>query len=254
MMRLPAIFLNLFLFSSQLSAAVAPTAPDLLAWRNEFSKVDAKTIMAPSRIVIVKDFAEDNEASGVPVFLEYDHNECAKSSFWTCASFKEARLAAQINQRAISLGVSGAAKMSRSDAVVFALGNKVFFSNSDATMKLRLKIDVKDLGKIPLLNEAIIDALGYDGVVLDIKEGYLLVGSVRSKLEKEDAQGLLLASSSKAWSMKGAKRRGNGLVHLLEKSEGFAVFQEIIGDKTMEPPSIGSKLILESKKVEDSTK
>lgn len=253
-MRLPAFFLYSFLFSSQLSAEVAPTAPSLSTWRTEFSKVDVKTIVAPSRVVIVKNFSENNEASGFPVFLEYDHNECAKSSFWTCASFKEARLAAQINQRASSLGVSGAAKMSRSDAVVFALGNKVFFSNSDSTVKQQLKINVKDLAKIDLLNESIIDALGYDGVVLDIKEGYFLVGSVKSKLEKEDAQGLLLASSSKAWSMKGAKRKGNGLVHLVEKSEGFAVFQEIIGNKAMEPISIGSKLILESKKVEDSTK
>jgi hypothetical protein len=106
----------------------------------------------------------------------------------------------------------------------------------------RLKKVGKTLDARRLIDRALY-SLGYDGVVLDVKGGHLLVGTLDIRLRKKDLQGLLIKGSGDTMIIKAeSAREGAALLTMMNHYAGYAVFKSIIGTDDVKP---GQKVIIE---------
>ena len=88
-------------------------------------------------------------------------------------------------------------------------------------------------------------SLGWDGVVLDQKGPYLLVGSTSTILAMPQLQALAVKGSERKFSLKQGERKGSGLLSLGDTWQGFGVFEVVFLDQGVAALPIGSKLLIE---------
>ena len=88
--------------------------------------------------------------------------------------------------------------------------------------------------------------LGYDGVVLDQKDSYFLIGTIEN-IKKEGTQALLLKDSFNKATMD-AGEKGDGLLELKNIGHRASVFELILPGSTGKDIPKGSKIIIEKKK------
>lgn len=91
----------------------------------------------------------------------------------------------------------------------------------------------------------LVKQLGYDGVVLDRRGDYLLVGSL-VKFDKKEIQALLLKDSARTPIIESRKAEGAALAQLLRQDGSVAVFQVIVG-AFREGIPVGTKVQVEKK-------
>lgn len=88
--------------------------------------------------------------------------------------------------------------------------------------------------------------LGYDGVVLDARGDFILVGSF-SPLKRKSSQALIYRDSSQTLRIENSKTENQGLalIQLVRTHRSFSIFKLLLGLKSGTVVPIGSKIALE---------
>lgn len=227
---------------------IVEQAPDAREWADTISEVQLREIKAPIFITVVDSFADNDKEKGVPKFHEFNHLECRKVSYLGCMSPVNANFSVMINNANPVRGLTGVFAMTGADSVVYTVPEGLYMSSSDGKSSVQINSKQKD-GKFNTRDfaESIITSLGYDGVVLAVKEDFALVGSTENRLKRLNLQGLALADSHKKWSLAKLRKKGATLLSLVNASGPYGVFRIVVGDKDKEVLQVGSKIILESK-------
>ncbi len=89
---------------------------------------------------------------------------------------------------------------------------------------------------------------GWDGVVLDQRGDYLLVGSTAAILATPQIQALAVGDSTGKLALKAAERKGAGLLSLSDTRGGIGVFDIVFLGQGVTSLPVGTKLIIEKKK------
>jgi hypothetical protein len=94
---------------------------------------------------------------------------------------------------------------------------------------------------------ALLTLFAYDGVILDVAENYVLVGSTSKILGQPNVQAMALKDSSTKISMKKVPREGAGLLSLVDVSGSYAVFEITLLGRGLSKLPVGTKVIIEKK-------
>ncbi len=97
------------------------------------------------------------------------------------------------------------------------------------------------------LDRWILDAVGYDGVVLDQQGDRLLVRGDTVRLRGEKAQGLLLENSASKLVLGPNDKKGAALIQKVESDSEHAIFQVVVAGKSGANQRIarGTKVLIE---------
>ena len=88
--------------------------------------------------------------------------------------------------------------------------------------------------------------LNYDGIVLDVQNGKILVMG-HPRLFYKGQQGLIVRNSERRVVLKKKKRAGAALVELVSKYKEFAVFRVVAYGKGQKRVKVGSKVLIHRK-------
>lgn len=230
-------------------AEIAEEAPDVRVWAESLPELTSLGLKAPTSVALLTGFQGDDRANGIPVYRDFDPSSCRKSSYLNCRSSADATYSHLLNTSPASLGLDGAFHVTGADAIVYPERGKVYLKAVEQKEPFEMSLAVDDLKALApaALCEKIIGSLGYDGVVLDVRGGYVLVGSSDSRLKKPNIQGLSLSGSAAHWDLLKQEKEGAGLLALVNRWNGFGVFRVVISGAGQQKIQPGSKIILESK-------
>ena len=95
------------------------------------------------------------------------------------------------------------------------------------------------------LNSFIRKAIGYDGVILDVKGDFVLVGGF-GDLMKKQVQALVLKDSAKRLiaPVGKKKREGEAILQLVSQEGPYAVFKTLLSSNESGQPKVGAKVVL----------
>lgn len=88
-------------------------------------------------------------------------------------------------------------------------------------------------------------SLGYDGVILAVKDIYALVAGSAQVMQGEKIQALAIRSSEKSIALLTKKRSGSGLLQLEKSKGGFAIFRILAKAKDTSELVQGTKLTIQ---------
>lgn len=88
-------------------------------------------------------------------------------------------------------------------------------------------------------------SFGYDGVVLDKKGEYLLVGSSTVFFKRKSMQAMAFRDSEKKFSLRPSEREGMGLLTLVKKSGSYGIFKVLFLGRGYAEVPIGTKVLVE---------
>lgn len=242
--------LSYTLFGAQFaSAAIAEQAPLAKEWIETLTDKDFAVLSAPRSVTVVESFGPGGSANGIPKFKVIEHSKCNEISFFRCTSGQDSNFSASINSSASVKGVDGAANLTGVDLVVYPGQEGTMIAEPQKKWTSRLLFDKQifatfDIGEFI---EQVFESLGYDGVVLAKRGDFLLIATTEKRLQKENLQGLLISGSSQRRTLDKSRRKGAGLLSLLNTWHGYGVFQEVAVSTQTSKSEIGSKILLESK-------
>ena len=231
-------------------APVAPVAnsdvPVFDAWVAEASK---KAGVIPRSVVFVRSLG-DTPGSELR-FLPLDTEAFNKLSFISAANSTNADWDFKLNKRKF-------AGMDRLAAVVALTGADcvVLAPEKGEWQVIRpdgAKRTILSTGQAPksTANEDLIEwlfiSLGWDGIVLDQKGNYLLVGSTSKSMSFPQIQALAVNDSTAKIVLKANERIGAGLLSLRETKMGVGIFDIVFLGQGITSIPIGTKLVIEKK-------
>ena len=229
--------------------AFAADAPKAADWSKRFVASASKGEgQFPLIILAVKSLG----GSGNPVVLDMNQAELAKNTYFNTADVKNLEWDFRLNSKDDSelRDLGFLQKVSAADTLLIEMGEgkwgvrfkgKIEADNIDAEFKMNPKADAGDAAAV------LLKLFGYDGVILDVVENYVLVGSTSKILSQPNLQAMALADSSEKISMKKVARDGSGLLSLVDISGGYAVFDITRLGKGMSKLSTGTKVIIEKR-------
>lgn len=221
--------------------------------RGENKLKAAATGLFPARILFVTEFP----AKGDPVFADIDVEEFDKIGFLKAASKKDLEYFFALNQktkgtqekvtpvkRTPENWLSILLEASEADSVLVMNKKRDWqlYQNREGKPEILItRPGTKDSAEG--VHKWLISALGYEGVVIDKNDKFLLIGNLVN-ITKKDTQALLLKESANKFSMATAKKEGSGLLQLANHFEGFAMFELLLGDNPETLP-VGTKIAIE---------
>ncbi len=229
--------------------------------RDENKLKSAATGLFPARIL----FVEDLPAKGQPVFANIDVEDFDKIGFLKAASKKELDYFFALNKKPKNLReksnpvaqtpdswLSVLLEASEADSVLWMhkKGDWQLYQNRDGKPEILISRPPRSGRDAEDVHKWLLDGLGYEGVIIDKQDNFLLVGNL-ANITKSDTQALLLKNSADKFTMANAKKEGGGLLQLANHFEGFAMFELLLGDRPESIP-IGTKIAIE--KSENKTK
>ncbi len=231
-------------------APVAPAAnsdvPVFDAWVAEASN---KAGVLPRSVVFVRSLGE---TPGSELrFLPLDTEAFNKLSFISAANSINADWDFKLNKRKF-------AGMDRLAAVVALTGaDCVVLAPEKGEWQLirpdGVKRTVLSAGQAPKStgNEDLIEwlfaNLGWDGIVLDQKGNYVLVGSTSKSMSFPQIQALAVNNSTAKINLKANERIGAGLLSLREGKLGVGIFDIVFLGQGITSIPVGTKLVIEKK-------
>ena len=94
----------------------------------------------------------------------------------------------------------------------------------------------------PSLCQWIRQSLGYNGVILAVKQGYFLVASYQQLLKK-NGQGLVLQGATTSFFVEETNKKGEALIQAISVAGNVGIFRSVIGTSGAHV-QIGDKVIL----------
>ncbi len=247
----------LFALGLSLACVAAPAfaqenvddAPPLADWLSKYKAKNSTKGAFPRKIAVVSGFAEKGEA---PRFVNLDRDAFRQASYMEPADIESALWTLKIDPKRY-------AETDPKELVFLLTGaDTVVVAAPKAEWEiLRLKDGkVSSVAKAKGLKEAtkperVADwlpyALGWDGVVLERKGEFLLVGSTASLIATPEIQALAVTDSQGKFSLRGSERVGAGLVSLSTSSGGNGVFDIVFVGAGVRDIPAGTKLLIEKR-------
>ena len=230
-------------------AAVQEDVPDAKTWSDSLDIEKLGAVKAPISILLLDKFLAGEDVAPVIQPLRFDQTLCHKFSFISCADPTNFSYALQINKLGKMPTIDDLVKLSGTDAIIYGDGAEISFKGKGESQPLKLS-SIKKFDKSFSLRKVldnVLVVLGYDGVVLDERGDFILVGSLDSRLKGKDLQGVLIENSDDAFAIAPEKAKGaSALISLVGKSGGYAVFKTVINASEANV-KIGQKVIIESR-------
>ncbi len=223
-------------------------APPLSKWAEE-SK--SNTGAFPHVVAIVTSLPD--KGKGEPKFLSLDPVVFNKLSYFQIPNQASASWDLKLNAKKFAEmdSLEAVLQLTKADTVLLApdTGDWTFLRGGGKRERTVLH---KAKGPASTKPEAIAvwipTTLGWDGVVIDQKGDFLLVGSTAAILGAGQIQALAVGDSASKFTLKSDERKGAGLLSLSENKEGVAVFDIVFLGQGVKDLPIGTKLIIEKKK------
>lgn len=223
-------------------------APPLDKWMQEAL---GKTGAFPHVIAFVSKLPE--KGKGLPEFLKLDDAAFNKLTYFQSINVLNAEWDVKLN--ADSFGDKDAMAVvldvTKADTVVLApeKGDWKIMRSGAGGKRQTLATAKKPKSTAPADVAAWLPtALGWDGVVIDQKGDFLLVGSTAAILATPQIQALAVSNSTDKFSLKANERGGAGLLSLSENKDGVGVFDIVFLGQGVTALPTGTKLIIEKKK------
>ncbi len=227
---------------------LAETAPDAKDWSSSLDISGIKDVTFPRKVLILQSLEKPN-----PTAISFKDDLCEENSFLTCANAESFDYNLKVNKLPSAPKPADFMKYSGANVILFNSGAGIDLFVGKKPEKINFskagKLNDK-LNPVKILKR-LFDVLGYDGVVLAEKGSFILVGSLKSSLQKERLQGILLENSSDEWIIEGkskstasVKNSGAALLQLDNANGGFGVFR-LLAQNTGAAAKIGQKIILE---------
>ncbi len=234
-----------FFMQGSALAVEAQKAPDARKWSESLDRSQLAIRHIPHRILILESLKRSSSGGVKVVPLEFNDEMCGQVSFMTCVRGADFSYGMKINKVPQVMKDSDFSKLAGAGALIYANGSDVIFANAEGkdviningSPKLTKKLDARRLF------DRLLSSLGYDGVVLDVKGDYLLVGTFDARLKKKDLQGLLIKNSADSLVIQSKiAKEGAALLALVGYYGGYAVFKSIIGTESVQ---LGQKVLIE---------
>lgn len=242
------------------AASYAAEAPDPKSWlqelRNEDRFTSAKKGTYPSIVIFVSSFPKGK----APVLAAIDAKTFNGLGFLKTIDQSELNYILNLNlppqtsdeekkatvTKTRSQWIQFLLDAADADTVVYMNANKawqVYQRAENNKVKLVLSLPKGSGSDAPSLHQWFVNSLGYEGVVIDRKDSYFLVGTLQNA-QKEDTQALILKGTDMQFKVKKANKEGGGLMQLVSQYEGFGVFELLLGEQ---PETIvyGTKIVIE---------
>ena len=227
---------------------LADTAPEAKDWSSSLDISGIKDVTFPRKVLILQSLEKP-----IPTAISFKEDLCEENSFLICANAESFDYTLKINKLPSEPKPADFMKYSGANVILFNSGAGIDLVVGKKPEKINFSKAGKLNGKlnpVKILKRLFV-VLGYDGVVLAQKGSFILVGSLKSSLNKEHLQGMLLENSSDEWIIEGkskstasVKKSGAALLQLDNAYGGFGVFR-LIAQKTDAVAKIGQKVILE---------
>lgn len=222
-------------------------APPLAKWAEE---AKGKTGAFPHVVAIVTALPE--KGKGEPKFLNLDAAAFNKLSYFQLPNQASAAWDMKLNAAKFAEldSIDVVLQTTRADTVLLASdkGDWTFFRSDKGKRVALHKAKGPGSTKPEAIAAWIPTALGWDGVVIDQKGDFLLVGSTAAILGAGQIQALAVGDSINKFSLKADERKGAGLLSLSENKDGVAVFDIVFLGQGVKDLPTGTKLIIEKKK------
>ena len=210
-----------------------------------------KTGAFPHVIVMVSALPE--KGKGEPKFLDVDFEAFNKLSFFQLPNMASAAWNLKLNKAKFAEmeAFDAILEASHADTVLVASDKgdwKFMRAGKDGKAETLLSTKGPKSTKPEDIVAWLPQALGWDGVVLDQKGDFLLVGSTAAILGAGQIQALAVGDSIKKYRLKANERKGTGLLSLSENKGGVAVFDIVFLGQGVKALPTGTKLIIEKKK------
>lgn len=245
--------LGMMLALSALSSTTAfaqkkgDAAPPLEKWAEE-SK--GKTGAFPHVIAIVTALPE--KGKGEPKFMSLDPATFNKLSYFQVPNQASASWDLKLNAAKFADmdALDAVLQLTKADTVLLApdKGDWQFLRGNKGKRTVLHTAKGPGSTKPDAIAAWIPATLGWDGVVIDQKGDFLLVGSTAAILGAGQIQALAVGESIDKFSLKAAERKGAGLLSLSENKDGVAVFDIVFLGQGVTAIPTGTKLIIEKKK------
>ena len=223
----------------------AQKAPDAKTWSETFDRSQLHRQNIPHRVLILESLKRSSSGAVKAVPLDFNSDMCGQVAFISCVNGADFSYGLKINKVPQLIKDAELAKFAGAGGLIYSDGDGVVFANAYGKDLITIK-DAPKLNKkldARRLFDRLLASLGYDGIVLDIKGDYLLVGTFDARLKKRDLQGLLIKHSADSFSINSKKsKEGAALLSLVGYYGGFAVFKSIIGGDTVK---LGQKVLIE---------
>ncbi len=220
-------------------------APDAKAWSESFDRSQLERRNIPHRVLILESLRHSSAGAVKVVPLDFNSDMCGQVSFLSCVNGADFAYGLKINKLPQVIKDTEFAKFSGAGGLIYSDGEGVVFANADGKEVITIKDAPKLTQKLDArrLFDRLLASLGYDGIVLDIKGDYLLVGTFDARLKKRDLQGLLIKRSADSLVINSkTSKEGGALLSLVGYYGGYAVFKSIIGGDAVK---LGQKVLIE---------
>jgi hypothetical protein len=223
--------------------------PDAKEWSVSFDKRSFLSMKAPVRVLVLESPTKRSGGNIGPKGLEFNQSLCEEASYVSCVNSANFDYVFKINKMQNKVSQDDLMKFSGSNVLIAnqSAGIGLFVSgNKEITEFSKTGVLGKNANARKILSR-MLATFGYDGVILDIREPYILVGTLDEKLRKKGLGGILVADSADKWFLTGGattKSEAEALLILENSYAGYAVFKGVFkGDKNT--AKIGQKIILE---------
>lgn len=222
-------------------------APPIDKWIEE---TKAKVGTFPRTIAFVTSLPA--KGKGAPEFMEIDAKAFAAATFLRVADTANAKWDLKLNLDKYEDADSAEVAINLTKADVIVLGPekgdwqivsyKAGKRETIATAKKPKSSKVEDIAAW------VFATLNWDGVVLEQRGDYLLVGSTVATLSTPQIQALAVDKSAEKWKLAAAEKKGAGLLSLSEAKVGFGIFDVVFLGQGVAGLPTGTKIIIEKKK------
>ena len=242
-------FLILFGVAHVAYSEVAQPPPDAEAWVESLNQDQLMDLKIPRVILVLESPIREKLESSEIKPLHFDYGLCHEMSYLMCVNGDDFSYALLINKLPPKPTIDELMKLSAADGMIYSDGAQILFRGRGEIHDVSLakaKRFAKNFEPRKLLDR-LLHVLGYDGVVLDVRGEFILVGTFKYRLKHADAQGLLIKNSSDRLVLgSDITREGAALITLVGQHQGYAVFRSVISAASTVITK-GQKVILEER-------
>jgi hypothetical protein len=235
-------------------------SPEARSWAESLQEKDLLKSVIPLRILILeqnfesktsKNLTRDDTTKITDALnsirpLDFNFTLCNQTSFMTCINSADFMYGMRINKIPEKIDEKTVLKFAQANAIIYQDEKQLFLRAPGISAPLKIgasKLLDKELN-VRNMFEKMFTALGYDGIVLDIKGDFLLIGTLDSKIKNPETQGLVIKNSAERVVIaEGGAKQGSSLIGLIDQYGGYAVFKVLVFSKS-KTVKVGQKVII----------
>jgi hypothetical protein len=217
--------------------------PDAKEWFEQVNAENLEALKIPLKLLVLESNQDSNLGESSVKAPEYNNDICRDVSFVKCINGSDFNFALKINNFPETYKAKDFARFSGASVVLFSdqYGLHLIDSLIGETIDSGRKFAFKKSMDVRKLLDVFLASLGYDGVVLDVKGEYILVGTLDIKMRRNvvKVQTIKNSADSILLDQKLDQEVHDSEMALVNHYSGYAVFKNT---STGIVPKIGQKL------------